>query len=186
MWDVPGSGIKPVSPALAGGFFATESQRSPLFLFFRSVPGRGLCVPQWCQTALWRKGCEGVVLATGEAARTGPSCATPGKTVYLSGPLFPQLFPWGSHSCPRFPYHQVGVIIPAVSNCGEAWLFPRAGIEMRRWLPQDRGGAGSGRGVGCGGTHWENRQGESSANPAMLDPDTAVLIPEAGLLVLLF
>ena len=24
MWDLPGSGIKPVSPALAGGFFTTE------------------------------------------------------------------------------------------------------------------------------------------------------------------
>ena len=24
MWDLPGPGIKPVSPALAGGFFTTE------------------------------------------------------------------------------------------------------------------------------------------------------------------
>ena len=29
MWDLPGSGIKPVSPALAGGFFNTESPGKP-------------------------------------------------------------------------------------------------------------------------------------------------------------
>ena len=39
MWDLPGSGIEPVSPALAGGFFATEppgkpSQSFSLSLFF--------------------------------------------------------------------------------------------------------------------------------------------------------
>ena len=25
MWDLPGPGVKPVSPALAGGFFTTEA-----------------------------------------------------------------------------------------------------------------------------------------------------------------
>ena len=29
MWDLPGSGIEPVSPALAGGFFATEPPGNP-------------------------------------------------------------------------------------------------------------------------------------------------------------
>ena len=29
MWDPPRSGIEPVSPSLAGGFFTTESQRKP-------------------------------------------------------------------------------------------------------------------------------------------------------------
>ena len=29
MWDLPGSGIEPVSPALAGGFFNTESPGKP-------------------------------------------------------------------------------------------------------------------------------------------------------------
>ena len=30
MWDLPGPGIEPVSPALAGGFFATGSLGKPL------------------------------------------------------------------------------------------------------------------------------------------------------------
>ena len=29
MWDLPGSGIKPVSPAVAGGFFTTEPLGKP-------------------------------------------------------------------------------------------------------------------------------------------------------------
>ena len=29
MWDLPGSGIEPVSPALAGGFFTAESPGKP-------------------------------------------------------------------------------------------------------------------------------------------------------------
>jgi len=29
MWDLPGSRIKPVSPALAGGFFTTEPPEKP-------------------------------------------------------------------------------------------------------------------------------------------------------------
>ena len=31
MWDLPGSGIDLVSPALVGGFFTTESSRKPRF-----------------------------------------------------------------------------------------------------------------------------------------------------------
>ena len=35
MWDLPGPGIEPMSPALAGGFFATEPHgRSVIFFFF--------------------------------------------------------------------------------------------------------------------------------------------------------
>ena len=30
MWDLPGSGIEPVSPALAGGFFTTEPPGKPI------------------------------------------------------------------------------------------------------------------------------------------------------------
>ena len=30
MWDLPGSGLEPVSPALAGGFFTTEPPGKPL------------------------------------------------------------------------------------------------------------------------------------------------------------
>ena len=33
MWDLPASGIKPVSPTLAGGFFTTESPGKPLPFF---------------------------------------------------------------------------------------------------------------------------------------------------------
>ena len=29
-WDLPGPGIEPVSPALAGGFFTTETPGSPI------------------------------------------------------------------------------------------------------------------------------------------------------------
>ena len=34
MWDLPGSGIEPVSPALAGGFFTTESPGKPWVRLF--------------------------------------------------------------------------------------------------------------------------------------------------------
>ena len=34
MWDLPGSGIEPVSPALAGGFFTSESPGKPIRLVF--------------------------------------------------------------------------------------------------------------------------------------------------------
>jgi len=33
MWDLPGSGIEPISPALAGGFFTTEPPRKPFSVF---------------------------------------------------------------------------------------------------------------------------------------------------------
>ena len=34
MWDLPGPGIKPTSPALAGRFFTTEPPGKPFLLFF--------------------------------------------------------------------------------------------------------------------------------------------------------
>ena len=36
MWDLPGSGIEPVSSALAGGFFTTEPLGKPLDFMFLS------------------------------------------------------------------------------------------------------------------------------------------------------
>jgi len=34
MWDLSGSGIEPVSPALAGGFFTTKPPGKPKNVFF--------------------------------------------------------------------------------------------------------------------------------------------------------
>ena len=34
MWDLPGPELKPVSPALAGGFLTTAPPGKPLLLFF--------------------------------------------------------------------------------------------------------------------------------------------------------
>ena len=34
IWDLPGSGIKPVSSALEGGFFTTEPPAKLVFIFF--------------------------------------------------------------------------------------------------------------------------------------------------------
>ena len=87
-------------------------------------PCEGRAVREWC-------------LLQGKQPGQG-SAVQPRERVYLSGPLFPQLLPEGLHSCPGFPYHQIGVIIPALSNCGETWLFPRAGLRMTKHLPQDR------------------------------------------------
>ena len=41
MWDLPGSGVKPMSSALAGGFFTTEPAGKPLsiFLIWRKLDG---------------------------------------------------------------------------------------------------------------------------------------------------
>ena len=46
MWDLPGPGLEPVSPALAGGFLTTAPPGKPkmgLLLIARS--------PQWLETA---------------------------------------------------------------------------------------------------------------------------------------
>ena len=39
MWNLPGSGIKPTSPALAGGFSTTGPPGKSLFYFLLSGPG---------------------------------------------------------------------------------------------------------------------------------------------------
>ena len=37
MWDLPGLGIRPVSPAVAGRFFTTEPSEKPLEIFLRMM-----------------------------------------------------------------------------------------------------------------------------------------------------
>jgi len=39
MWDLPGSEIKPISPALAGGFFTTDPSGKPPNLYFLVMKG---------------------------------------------------------------------------------------------------------------------------------------------------
>ena len=34
MWDLPGTGLEPVSPALAGGFLTTAPAGKPLFNYY--------------------------------------------------------------------------------------------------------------------------------------------------------
>ena len=54
MWDLPGPGIKPVSPALAGGFLTTAPPGKPFGLFlvrrgpyftFPEEPAKSLSAP---------------------------------------------------------------------------------------------------------------------------------------------
>ena len=44
MWNLPGSGVEPMSPALAGRFFTTEPPAKPYIQFFKEPP---YCSPQW-------------------------------------------------------------------------------------------------------------------------------------------
>ena len=45
MWDLPGPGLKPVSPALAGGFLTTAAPGKPLYgCFFSSLTLDMYCV----------------------------------------------------------------------------------------------------------------------------------------------
>ena len=37
MWDLPGAGLEPVSPALAGGFLSTVPPGKSLFIAFKSA-----------------------------------------------------------------------------------------------------------------------------------------------------
>ena len=59
LWDLPGSGIEPVSPALAGRLFTTEPPGKPLlcpafiFIFFLIHPG-GKNSLQWIPIHSWR------------------------------------------------------------------------------------------------------------------------------------
>ena len=46
LWDLPGSGLEPVSPALAGGFLTTVPPGKPYllyFYFYLFLPALGLC-----------------------------------------------------------------------------------------------------------------------------------------------
>ena len=43
MWDLPGPGLEPVSPALAGGFLTTASPGKPLVTVLCLVPGNRFC-----------------------------------------------------------------------------------------------------------------------------------------------
>ena len=47
MWDLPGSGIEPVSPALAGGFFTTEPTEEPNTKYSQICGATGTLVPCW-------------------------------------------------------------------------------------------------------------------------------------------
>ena len=55
MWDLPGSGIEPISSALAGGFFTTEPLGKPLDFMFLSF----VCIAQlpvfFCFVFFFRK-----------------------------------------------------------------------------------------------------------------------------------
>ena len=44
MWNLPGSGIEPVTSALAGGFFTTESSGKPCHAFLREEFFPLLCI----------------------------------------------------------------------------------------------------------------------------------------------
>ena len=37
MWDLPGPGLKPVSPALASGFLTTVPPGKPFIIFFKDI-----------------------------------------------------------------------------------------------------------------------------------------------------
>ena len=38
MWDLPGPGLEPVSPALAGGFLTTTPPETPVLIFIYKNP----------------------------------------------------------------------------------------------------------------------------------------------------
>ena len=44
MWNLPGAGIKPVFPELAGGVFTTESSEKPLSLLLAYMISILLCI----------------------------------------------------------------------------------------------------------------------------------------------
>ena len=56
MWDLPGSGIQPMSPALAGGFFTTESPGKPCVLVFVLKVSAVLCIKlKQTFTDIWKE-----------------------------------------------------------------------------------------------------------------------------------
>ena len=73
MWDLPGPGIEPVSPALAGGFFTTEPPGKPpglfwnscglrLFLSTKEASHRGRGTPMGCCMAVAGGGPRGLTV----------------------------------------------------------------------------------------------------------------------------
>ena len=42
VWDLPGTGLEPVSPALAGGFLTTEPPGKPLLFIYLFLAALGL------------------------------------------------------------------------------------------------------------------------------------------------
>ena len=52
IWDPPRPGIEPMSRVLAGGFFSTESEGSPIYVFFNlnfSAALRSISINFWCR-----------------------------------------------------------------------------------------------------------------------------------------
>ena len=55
MWDLPGPGIEPVSPALAGGFFLKRLEFIYLFIYlFMAVLGLRFCA--WAFSSCGKRG----------------------------------------------------------------------------------------------------------------------------------
>ena len=80
MWDLPGPGLEPVSPALAGGFLTTVPPgKSPCFHFLTAVndAARNILVPVFVGTAV------SPLAESGSSLREGP--AVWGHSRCLSG-----------------------------------------------------------------------------------------------------
>ena len=56
MWDLPGPGLKPVFPALAGGFLTTEPPGKPLFFIYLFLAALGLCCCVWAFSSRGERG----------------------------------------------------------------------------------------------------------------------------------
>ena len=95
MWNLPGSGIEPVSPALTGGFFASEPAAEPLHLcllaiFFLFFEVATCCsVTQLCLT-LWPHGLL-LLFEVTTCCSVTQSCLTLGDSMDCSMPGFPVL-----------------------------------------------------------------------------------------------
>ena len=55
MWDLPGPGLEPLSPALAGGFLTTAPPGKPLFFIYLFLAALGLrcCVGALSSCGEW-------------------------------------------------------------------------------------------------------------------------------------
>ena len=52
MWDLPGPGLEPVFPALAGKFLTTAPPGKSLSFFFETLPLASHTYPRFCPTSL--------------------------------------------------------------------------------------------------------------------------------------